>query len=89
MEHPHESHIIQRLLEPLSRSFTTELAQELVNLSVDREAQARIDELADKCTEGQLAPEELAEYETYISALEVISILQLKAKAFLNSTSAP
>ena len=40
--------------------------------------QARIDELADKCTEGELTHEERAEYETYVRAGTFISILQAK-----------
>ena len=47
------------------------------------EEQARIDELADKASEGSLTAEERAEYEAYIDAIDVISILQAKARAVL------
>jgi hypothetical protein len=38
--------------------------------------QARLEELADKCTEGQLSADERTEYETYGHALEFIAVLQ-------------
>ena len=49
------------------------------------EVQARIDELADKCTEGgHLTAEERAEYEAYMFyAIDVISILQAEARSVL------
>ena len=47
------------------------------------EEQARIDELADKASEGSLTAEERAEYEAYMHAIDVISILQAKARAVL------
>jgi uncharacterized protein YnzC (UPF0291/DUF896 family) len=47
----------------------------------------RIDTLADKCTEGQLTPEEREEYETYVQASRFIAILQAKARNLLSSSS--
>jgi hypothetical protein len=45
--------------------------------------QKRIEELADKNTEGELSSEERDEYETYVRANEIIAILQAKARAIL------
>ncbi len=58
-------------------------AQELAAMRATPEVQARIDELADKCTEGELTPEERAEYDAYVDAIDVISILQAKARSVL------
>jgi len=55
----------------------------LVALRADPAAQARIEELADKSTAGQLSPDERAEYETYIAASSFIAILQSKARSIL------
>jgi hypothetical protein len=42
-----------------------------------------MDELAQKCNEGQLTPEEREEYETSIRFGNFIAILQAKSRAFL------
>ena len=46
----------------------------------DARTQARVDELAEKCTDGQLTPEERNEYEAYVQASTLIGILQAKAR---------
>jgi len=51
-----------------------------VELRASADEQARIDELAEKCNEGQLSANELAEYDDYIQAILIIGILQRKAK---------
>ena len=56
--------VLDRLLDPLGRIFTPEVARRLVNYRFDGKAQARIDKLARKCNEGELSPAERAEYET-------------------------
>jgi hypothetical protein len=45
--------------------------------------QGRIEELADKCTEGWLTPEERDEYEALIRVGNFIAILQAKARSAL------
>ena len=42
-----------------------------------------MEELARRCTEGELTPEEKAEYDALVSANNVIAILQAKARAVL------
>jgi hypothetical protein len=74
---------LDRLLDPISRCLTKEVAQRLVELRADPELQERLDILADKNTEGQLSPEEHAEYETYVWALDFVAILQAKARRLL------
>jgi transglutaminase-like putative cysteine protease len=71
------------MLDPVGRCLTPDSARQLVALRADPTDQARIDELADKSTEGQLSPEERAEYEFYIAANNVIAILQAKARRVL------
>jgi hypothetical protein len=83
MSQTKESLALDRLLEPVSRCLTPEVARELVQLRADPDLQERIDLLADKCTEGQLTPDEREEYETYVRAGRFIAILQAKARKLL------
>jgi hypothetical protein len=82
MNHSHTA-VLDRLLDPLDRILTAEVAEQIVNLRADANTQKRIDELADKSTEGQLSAEEEAEYDDYIEAIDIIGILQAKARAAL------
>lgn len=75
--------ILDRLLEPVTRSFTPEVARQLVGLRLAPDIQDRIDLLAAKCNEGELSNEERAEYETYVRAIDLISLLQAHAHAVL------
>ena len=54
-------------------------------MRADPELQARIDDLADRCTEGALTAEEKLEYETYVRAGNLIGILQAKARKLLGT----
>ena len=63
--------------------MSLEFAKGLVALRATPEVQDRIDELADRCNEGTLTPEEQAEYEAYVDAIDVIGILQAKAREAL------
>jgi ubiquinone biosynthesis protein COQ9 len=75
-------------LEPVGHCLTPEGARELVNLQADDVVQARLEELADKCTEGELSAEEKIEYETYVRAIEFIGVLQAHARRMLSATPA-
>jgi hypothetical protein len=74
---------LDRMLEPVSDCLTPEVASRLVRLRADPQLQARIDALADRCTEEALTEEERAEYETYVRAGNLIAILQAKARKLL------
>lgn len=47
--------------------------------------QHRLDELAEKNAEGKLSARDEAEYDAYLEALDVIAILQAKARKTLKS----
>lgn len=74
---------LERLLRPLSRELTLDLARALINVQADAETQARYDELADKCSAGVLTPEEQAELESIVRANTLIGVLKAEARAFL------
>lgn len=74
---------LNRMLDPLSRSLSVEAARAIVALEIDAALQDRIEELADRCNEGLLTPEERAEYDGYVEAAEILSLLKLKARRLL------
>jgi hypothetical protein len=83
MTQPPANPLLDRLLDPVTRCLTPEVARELVALRADPQFQERLDTLADKCTEGELSPDEREEYETYVRAIHIIAILQAKALKLL------
>ncbi len=74
---------LDRTFDPLIRGLTTDAARLLADLRADPTLQRRIDELAKVSTEGRLSSAELAEYEAYLSAANVVAILQRKARCHL------
>ncbi len=78
---------LDRLLDPVSRCLTPEVARALINLRADPSIQARLDELADKNTENRLTPDEREQYDLYLSAISVITVLQSKARMILKATA--
>ena len=79
----HASQVLDRLFDPIAQCLTPEVARALVNLRAQPDVQARIDELAEKCNDGELTPVELAEYQDIVEAIDFISLLQAKARARL------
>lgn len=85
MEEITENTILDKLLEPVTRCFTPAVAKQIAELRADLAIQARIDELAAKCNEGTLTEAEQREYGDYVDAIELIGILQAKARVLLAS----
>jgi len=75
---------LDRLIEPLAACFTTDVALKVANLRADASMQDRIDYLADRSNEGLLTAAEHEEYAGYLHAIEVIAVLQAKARALLS-----
>ena len=78
-----QNDVLDRVLDPFTECFTTEVAQRIVDLRADAHTQSRLDELASKANEGQLSSAERAEYDKYRSAFHFITILQAKARRLL------
>ena len=72
-----------RILDPVTDCFTPQVAHRLAELHADQKTQARLDFLAEKANEGQLTREEDIEYKQSIDAIDVLAILQAKARAYL------
>ena len=52
---------LAKILDPVAQCFTPEVAKRVAELRADPAVQARIEELADKCNEGAITPEEMAD----------------------------
>ena len=72
-----------KILDPVAQCFTPEVAKRVAELRADPDVQARIEELAEKCNEGTMTPEEIAEYDAYIQAMDVVAVLQKKARTLI------
>lgn len=74
---------LDRFLDPVAEAFTPELARRLAGLRADEEMQAEIELLRRKANEGTLTPDEEVAYRDFVEAVDVISIIQSKARRFL------
>ena len=75
--------VLDDILEPVTNAFSRDVAQAIVNIRAGETAQARMAVLAEKCNEGLMTPAEQAEYESYVHAVDVVSVLQVKARVWL------
>jgi hypothetical protein len=79
---------LDRLLDPLAQAFTPQMASALLQLRADSALEAHINELRQKAGEGTLTPAEDAEYKDFVEAVDLISIMQSKARRYLAGQSA-
>jgi hypothetical protein len=79
---------LDRLLDPLTDILTPEVASALLELRADKNLEAHIGELRRKANEGTLTPAEDAEYKEFVEAVDLISIIQAKARQFLAKQTA-
>ena len=83
-----ETSLLDGLLEPITQCLTPKAAARLAELRADDATQQRMDELATKCQEGALSEEERTEYAAYMSAANVLAIMQAKARRIVASGTA-
>ncbi len=74
---------LDRLLDRPTGAFTPKVAAALLELRADSELEAHIGELRRKANEGTLAEDEDADYKNFVEALDLISVMQAKARRFL------
>lgn len=74
---------LDRVFSPVARCFTPSVAKKIVGLRSDPDLSARLEVLSEKANEGALTPNERAEYESYVRGIDLIAILQSKARRFL------
>jgi len=78
---------LDRFLEPLAGCLSPDVAAKVADLRADKAMQKRIDYLADRANEGLLTADEQEEYAGYLHAIDVISVLQAKARSQLHGRS--
>jgi len=88
MASPNDLGSLERLLRPLRRELSAELANALLRLKADAEVQARYDELAGKNTEGALTAQERGELESLVRANSILGLMKAEARAFLQQPKA-
>ena len=82
------SAILDKLFDPVGQCLTPDVARRLAGLRAPADVQERLDELAGKCSDGTLTPEDSREYEAYLRTINFIGVLQAKARALLASDAA-
>ena len=78
---------LDRMLQPVTEAMSPEFANTLVGLRADDELLAQIEILRGKANQGTMTAEEEAEYREFVEAVDVISILQSKARRVLAKPS--
>ena len=71
------------LMEPLSQCLNPQSARAILSIQSDDAARERVAELATRCDEGKLTPEEQAEYQLFVEVGDFIALLQAKARVYL------
>lgn len=75
---PHPSP--DRILDPVARCLTPEVARRILAIQIDPQVQARVDELAAKSSAGELSADERYEYEDLIERADMLGILKSLAR---------
>ena len=71
---------IENVLSAVGGCLDTTSAKALLRLRASEQLQTRIEELAGRCTEGQLSGEERDEYESLVRLGNFVAILQARAR---------
>ena len=71
---------VENVLNAVEACLDATSAEALARLRAPAELQARIEALAERCTEGQLTEDEREEYETLVRLGNFVGILQARAR---------
>ncbi len=77
--------LLAKILEPAFEGMPAEFARLLLTLRVDADLRARVEVLRDKASAGLLSDEERQEHEEFVDALDIVALLQVKARRVLAS----
>ena len=88
MSAPAALDVFAESLAPVENCLNRESATALLGMPANPRIQARVDELAGKCNEGQITPAEKSEYEALIWADHFLGLLHAKARHFLRTHAA-
>lgn len=79
------STLLDQLIDPLADCLTVEAAERIAAARAQPALQLRIDELGDKANLGTLTTAEQAEYDRYLAAYHLVTLVQARARRLLNS----
>ena len=71
---------LEQMIDGLSKCLTPESAKQVLKFRADAKLQKHLHQLADKCTEGTLTPEERSEYGDCVTLGTFLAILQSKIR---------
>ena len=77
--------ILDKMLQPATDEMPPEFARKLLSLRADTELQSRIEELRSKANMGNVSSDEELEYKEFVEAVDIISLLQEKARRILSA----
>jgi len=80
MQPTSETGAFDRGVRPVMQIVMPDKAEKILEFRADPELQGRIEELAEKSTEGLLTDAEKAEYAGYVRANKFVAILQRQAR---------
>jgi hypothetical protein len=72
-----------RVVDPIFRVLPNDQLRQLLSAGPDPKLESRVEELAGKCSQGELTAEERAEYEGYVQANRFVSLVKAQAKKIL------
>jgi hypothetical protein len=72
--------------DPVGECLTPALARRLLEHRVSPAFSRRLDELAELASDGSIAPEQREEYDYYLRSINLIGLLQVKARAKLKKS---
>ena len=71
------------MLQPATDQMPPDFARKLLDLRASPELLARIENLRAKANTGKISQEEEFEYKEFVEAIDIISLLQSKARKIL------
>lgn len=80
--------LLEQLLDPLAQSFSDQQARQILAWRLHGEAQDRLDHLREGANHGTLSPDEAAEYRRWVEDLDIIALIQAKARQALDKSAA-
>ncbi len=75
--------VLDRLIEPFAECLTPEAARKIASLRADALDQERLDQLAGKANHGIMTPGEQSEYDRLLAAFHFVTMMQARARRFL------
>ncbi|MBI1345710.1 hypothetical protein GC163_05415 [bacterium] len=80
--------LLDQVIEPVSECLTQASARKIVDLRATPDMQARVDYLATQANQGGLTDEERSEYDRYLAAFHLVTLLQIEARKLLDESAA-